>query len=166
MKTFKFKSLQEELYKCMKIINHKTLRKNEQGFTLSEAVIGSLIVFSALAGTVPLMIGYQLKTIESEIKSGAIAAASQIMDQLRQCEVSTLPSSGTTTIPASNTATTSPCGTTIPPLQYMGDKSYSAQISYCQNSSNCDTNTRQIQVQIFYGNKTQFQAETVYTSLQ
>ena len=140
--------------------------KNEKGMSIVETVAAMTIVSTALGGVALLMLSYQLQNVRNEIKSGGVAAAEQVLDQLRQCNVNTLPSSGTVTIPASNTATTSPCGSTINPLNYMGNKFYSAQITYCQNTSYCDSSTRQVQVRIFYENTNVFQAETVYTALQ
>jgi type II secretory pathway pseudopilin PulG len=143
----------------------KFYQKDERGLTMVETLIAMVILFGALAGAVPLMMAYSLQNIRNEIKSGALAASSQVMDQLRQCDVTTLPRSGTTTIPATTTSTTSPCGTTIQPLQYTG-KLYGATITYCQNTSYCDTNTRQVQIQISYNNANVYQAETVYTNFQ
>ena len=138
----------------------------ERGASIVEMMASMAMVSTAMAGVGTLMMSYQLQNIRNEIKSGAVIAGEQVLEQLRQCSVNTLPNSGTTTIPANNAPTTSPCGSTITPLTFMGNKFYRAQITYCQNRSYCDSSTRQVQVQVFYENASIFQVETVYTAVQ
>jgi type II secretory pathway pseudopilin PulG len=139
---------------------------HERGLTIVENIAAMTIMFAAMGGVAMLMLSYQLQNVKNEIKSGGIAAAEQLMDQLRQCNTRTLPKSGTTTIPASNTVTVKFCGLAIPPLRYAGNKLFSAKVTYCKNSTYCDDKTRHLNVEIFYENTSIYQTETVYTALQ
>lgn len=152
-------------------------RKSEGGFTLMEAMVGLIMFAAALGGLLPVIMVSRAFTLRSDSRIGAAAVAQQIMDTLRQTDVTTLPSSGT--------VTTLPSNDSIAALPYKG-KLYSATITYCETSTYCDSSTRHLKVKVYQdGNTAQnptrtcsttdrpdqsgcpiYQLETVYTRLQ
>jgi type II secretory pathway pseudopilin PulG len=114
--------------------------KSTNGFTLVESVVGMVMFAAVVAGLAPLIIISRTFAMQSDSRVGAIAVAQQIMDSLRQADAATLPSSGTvTTLPSSDS---------IANLSYKG-KTYSATITYCENTTYCNTNTRHLKVKIY-----------------
>jgi Tfp pilus assembly protein PilV len=67
-------------------------RKRNQGFTLFEALVGMVMFAAAAAGLVPLIMVSRAATLQSDSRIGAIAISQQIMDNLRQIDIATLPS--------------------------------------------------------------------------
>lgn len=130
---------------------------SEQGLTLVEALVALVILLIALATVVPFFLNNQVSTIRNEIRLGAVSVSQRIMDELRRTDAASLPSSGS--------ATTLPSGGTTTSLNYAG-KTYSATITYCQTTTLCDANSRQILVQVFHGGQNVYQVETVYTRLE
>lgn len=130
---------------------------SEQGLTLVEALVALVILLIALATVVPFFLNNQVSTIRNEIRLGAVSVSQRIMDELRRTDAASLPSSGS--------VTTLPSGGTTTSLNYAG-KTYSATITYCQTTTLCDANSRQILVQVFHGGQNVYQVETVYTRLE
>jgi type II secretory pathway pseudopilin PulG len=154
-------------------------RKRNQGFTLFEALVGMVMFAAAAAGLVPLIMVSRAATLQSDSRIGAIAISQQIMDNLRQIDIATLPSTGTvTTLPdtTSSTGVVTP-GASIASLPYKG-KIYSATITYCETSTYCDTATRHLKVRVYQDGETAaiptrpadakpiYQLETIYGRLQ
>jgi type II secretory pathway pseudopilin PulG len=123
----------------------RSKHKRIEGFSLVEAVVGMVMFLSAAAGLMPLIIISRTFSLQSDSRIGAIAVSQQLMDTLRQADVATLPSSGT--------ATTLPSGDSIASLPYKG-RTYSATITYCENTTLCDSATRQIKVKIYHDGNT------------
>lgn len=130
---------------------------SEQGLTLVESVVSLLIFFVALAGIVPIFLNSALATINNEKKTAAVAISGQILDELRQFDTADLPSS--------NTVTSLPSGTSIANVSYMG-KTYNPTITYCQNTTYCDANSRHIKIQVSHNGQSIYEAETVFTRLE
>lgn len=151
-----------------------------KGFTLVEALVGLIMFAAALGGLLPLIMVSRTMALQSDSRIGAIAVAQQIMDSLRQVDVTCIPTTGTdvTKLPDRACPTTpASTGDSITSLPYKG-KTYSATITYCQTSTYCDTATRQIRVRVFQDGNTAdvparpasatpiYQLETIYARLQ
>jgi type II secretory pathway pseudopilin PulG len=142
-------------------------QRREGGFTLTEAMVGLVMFAAAIGGLLPIMMVSRAFTLKSDSRIGASAVAQQIMDTLRQADVTLLPSSGIVTKLPSNES--------IASLSYKG-KLYSATITYCETSTYCDTTTRHLKVKVYQDGNTAatpthtedpvYQLETVYTRLQ
>lgn len=145
----------------------RAVRKCKGGFTLTEAMVGLVMFAAALGGLLPVIMVSRAFTLKSDSRIGASAVAQQIMDTLRQSDVTLLPSSGT--------LTTLPSNDSIASLPYKG-KLYSATITYCETASYCDSTTRHLKVKVYQDGNTStnpvrtqdpvYQLESVYTRLE
>ncbi len=133
-------------------------QSSQQGLTLAEAILATLFFGVAVAVVLPGFMNFQTSTLRNEGELGAVAISQQILDQIRRADVTTLPSSGT--------STTLPSGASIAVYSYLG-KQYSAVISYCeQTPQDCDAKTRQIQVKVSLYGKPVYTAETLFTKFE
>jgi type II secretory pathway pseudopilin PulG len=156
-------------------------QRHIKGFTMVEALVGLIVFSAALGGLLPLIMISRTFAIQSDSRIGAIAVAQQIMDSLRQIDVTCIPSTGTdiTKLPDTTCPTTpASTGDSITSLPYKG-KTYSATVTYCANNSTyCDATTRLIRVRVFQDGNTAdvparpasatpiYQLETIYARLQ
>ena len=139
------------------MLDKRLLKINNRGMSLFEVIVSALVVTIASLTIIPLMLNYKLQIIENEIELGAVASTRMIMEDLRQEDIASFPNSGSFDI--------LPSGRDISDLSY-NDKTYDALVTYCQDVSLCDDGTRHINVEIFYNNKSIYQAENVFTQLQ
>ena len=106
----------------------------QQGFTLLEVLV-SLTIFALISSS--MVPSYELNlrlNYNSELKSGAFAAAQSILDQYRQMDPSVLPLSGSS-----------------PATQITIDgREYTVASTFCIETSFCSSNTRHIHLDIFY----------------
>ena len=125
--------------------------KDIAGFTMLElmvtlSILGIVMIYVAPAFTAQLQFNTQ-----SEIKTGAMAAGQQILDELRIVDPTTMPASGSD----------APVDVTI------SNRTFSVVTSYCQNASYCvSNNTRHLTVGVSYRGVEQFSVQTVYTRLR
>lgn len=136
------------------------------GLTLLETVVSMLIFLAVLAGVVPVYMVYKLQAINNPVRTGAVVVSQQILEKIRQInDVDTLPSTGTfSQMPA-------PISNPLSNLDAYG-KNYSAQISYCEKATFCDTTSRYIRVAVFqhFGNGSLssapvYEVSTVFTKV-
>jgi prepilin-type N-terminal cleavage/methylation domain-containing protein len=120
-----------------------------RGFTLVEAVIALAILGITIAAVLPAFIDFLDANSLSEERSNAVAAAQQVMEELRQVDPGSLPSSGSSAV---QTVTT-------------GNHEYEVTAHYCRTPSYCSTAGRHIVLEVNYGGKTVYTIETVYTRL-
>lgn len=135
----------------------KVFAGKDQGLSLVEALVGMTIFLIALAFMIPLLANNQLNVINREIATGAVSVSQKILDEVRQTDVVTLPSTGT--------QTTLPSGEDISSIPELG-KTYSAKIIYCATATNCSVNAREIEVQVNYNGQKIYTVKTIYTRLQ
>lgn len=123
--------------------------KREQGFSMIEVVMSIGLLSIVLAGMTNVYIDQLKHNTRTELRTGAINAAEQRMDDLREQNPSLLPSSGyaTTTVDA-------------------GKRSYSVVTRYCSTPSYCTTNTRHIRLEVSYNGQLLYEVETVFTKLR
>lgn len=130
---------------------------SEQGMTLVETIVALVIFLIILGFMIPLFAKQRINTIKNEIETGAVTVSQQIMDELRQTNITTLPNSGSTTA--------LPSGESLTSISVM-NKVYSATIFYCETAVNCSSGARHIRVQVNYNGQTVYQVTTVYTQVQ
>ena len=136
------------------------------GLTLLETVVSMPIFLAVLAGVVPVYMVYKLQTLNNPVRTGAVVGSQQILEQIRQINaVDTLPSTGTF-----NQMPT-PISSSLNNLDAYG-KTYSAQISYCEKATFCNTTSRYIRVAVFqqFGNGSLssapvYEVSTVFTKV-
>jgi hypothetical protein len=79
-----------------------------------------------------------------------VAAAQQVMEELRQFDPGSLPSSGSSTVQT----------------VAIGSHEYEVTAHYCRTPSYCSTAGRHIVLEVNYGGKNVYTVETVYTRLR
>lgn len=140
-------------------MNNKVFHYSEQGLTLIETVVALFIFLIFLGFMMPLFLNHRISTLKNEINTGAVAVTQQILDELRQADSSTLPSTGSSSI--------LPSGESLASIKAMGTRyTYSATITYCAVAAYCNPTSRHITVQVKYDNQTVYTVETAYTRLQ
>lgn len=132
------------------MISLKTFNYKQTGFSLME-VMASLMIFSVvLAGMGPAFVAHTRHNTQSELRIEAIAAAEQVIDNLRFTDPTQLPTTGTTSQNIS-----------------IGNRSYSTVTSYCLNTQYCaSASNRHITVAVSYRNDPIFSTQTVFTQLR
>jgi type II secretory pathway pseudopilin PulG len=129
----------------------------DAGITLVEALISAVMFSLAAFVVVPTFTQFQLQAATNEDRSAAVAVSQQVLDAVRRADTATLPSSGS--------VTTLPDGTSTSSLNYRGE-SFKATITYCQTSSLCNANSRQVIVQVAQNGRTIYTVETLFTKFE
>lgn len=122
-------------------------RRSEQGFTLLEATIATLLLGILLAGLLPHFTVYSDINSLNEVRTGAVQAAQAQMESLRVLDVSTLPTTG---------------GTRAETVE-IGSNTYSVITRFCVVTDLCDADSRHLVVEVSSDGKTIYTLETVYT---
>lgn len=123
---------------------------NSRGFTLVEAAFALAILGVALTALLPTFINFLDANSLSEERSNSVAAAQRVMEELRQLDPGTLPSSGSSPIQSVT----------------IGNHEYEVRTYYCRNSSYCSSASRHIVLEVSYGGQTIYTVESVYTRLR
>ena len=58
-------------------------KKQQQGFSLLEVLIATMILSTALLLNLPALLLFQLQKVEQEIETGAVALSKEVLDDLR-----------------------------------------------------------------------------------
>lgn len=119
-----------------------------KGVTLIEAVVAVAILTIVLAGVIPAFVNYLSVNTSSEVRTGAVAVAQQLLDDLRA--VGSWPPSGTVV-----SVTT-------------GRRTYSATLTHSQfcDGGRCFDGARRVRVEVSHAGRTYYQVETVFTQLE
>ena len=120
------------------------------GFTLTESLIALAIMGIALAAILPTFLTYADTNDLSEERSGAVAAAQEIMEGLRQADPVSLPSTGSS----------------APQLVAVGQREYEVVASFCTDIQYCGLDSRHILIEVSHGGRTIYTVESVYTQLR
>ena len=122
----------------------------EDAFSLIE-LMASLLLFGVVASAMTGgMLQMQKRSWQNEVRSGAIAAAQQVLDELRLSDPISMPSTGS----SSQTVT-------------VGGRSFVVTTSYCAIASYCTSAaTRQIRVGVSNNGKNCYQVDTIYSQLR
>jgi len=121
----------------------------KRGLSIIEVLIALAIIAIMIAAVIPVFSDFLRTNTDNEIRSQAVVAAQQNLEQLRrqfQGATGTLPNSGSTT-------------QTIA----VGGRSFVVTTYYCENPAWCSANTRQLRVAVNFGGRDVYTAETVYT---
>lgn len=124
---------------------------NQKGYTLLEVLFSLSLLGLFLGGLAPAFVAqFRFNTI-NEWRSGAQQVAQRKMDELRQQEPGTLPTSGST---GPETITTD-------------GRDFEVTTYWCEESTYCSTgDNRHIRVAITYQGRVLYNVETVFTALR
>ena len=127
-------------------------KKIEQNaaFTLIEVMVAMAIFAIASALMAPAFVMHLKINTASEEKNGAIAAAEQVLDDLRFQDPASLPTSGQS----------------VEQQITAGERIYQAVIYYCQRQAYCSSRSRHLKTQISRNGHVIYATETVYTRLR
>lgn len=131
-----------------------TERKSASGLTLVESVVSLLIFFIALAGIVPIFLNYTISSINNEKRTAGIAVSQQVLDEIRQSNITLLPAADGTEV------------TEMKANVSHLNKNYTPRVTYCQDASYCDANSRHIKIEVLHNGQSVYEAETVFTEFQ
>jgi len=123
---------------------------NHRGFTLLEALVAMGLLAIMLAGVVPVFFSLMATNTRNEARSGAVAVAQQVMEELRQQDPATMPESGTLG----------------PQVVAVDRRKFEVTRFYCLSSEYCDDSSRHVLIEVRYGGRTFFSAESVLTQLR
>ena len=123
---------------------------NGKGFTLLEVLVAMGLLGMLLAGIVPVFFSMMAVNTRNEERSGAVAAAQQVLEELRRQDPALLPDSGTS-------------GPQVIPVD---DRAFEVTSWYCLAPEYCDDNSRHVLIEVKYGGRTFFSAESVLTQLR
>jgi prepilin-type N-terminal cleavage/methylation domain-containing protein len=123
---------------------------SSRGFTLVEALLSMAILGILAAAMVPAFLTQVQSNTRSEMRTSAILAAQQIMEDLRLEDPGTLPASGAS----------------APQQVVAGSQTFEVVTRYCVFEAYCDAATRHLVVEVFQDGRRVYDAETVYTRLR
>jgi prepilin-type N-terminal cleavage/methylation domain-containing protein len=123
---------------------------SSRGFTLTESLLALTLLGLALAAIMPAFLVHTGVNTLCEERSGAVAAAQESLESLRQLDPVTLPSSGSSDVA----------------LISVGDRDYEVVVHYCTRDELCGTDKRHVILEVFHGGYTVYTVETVYTRLR
>lgn len=121
-----------------------------RGFTLVESLVAMAIIGLIAVAIVPAFLTQLDSNARSEVRTGSIAAAQQILEDLRIPDPGTLP----------------PAGAAGPVAVVVGDHVFDVVVHYCLTESYCDDASRHLKVEVFHKGRKTYDAETVYTQLR
>ena len=122
---------------------------NEHGFTLLESLVAVAILGIVLAAIAPTFFTFMDVNTLTEERSGALAAAQETMEQLRQLDPTTLPDTGSS------------------PLQVVtvGQRDFEVLTHFCTANQFCGDDSRHLLIEVSYGGRTVYSVESVFTAL-
>ena len=120
---------------------------NKKGMTVIEAVVAMSILSIVMAAVLPAFMTFAQTNARSELRSGAVVAAQQVMDTMRRQQDPSFV--GTHRVDS-------------------GLRTYDVVTTICAvDSANCMStqNARHIRLEVRYAGKTYYSVETVFTQL-
>jgi len=121
----------------------------DRGFSMLEVVMSLGLLSIVLAGMTNIYISHLKHNTHAALRTGAINAAQQQLDELREQNPQTFPSSGYSTSAID-----------------AGARNYSLVTRFCSTPSFCTTNSRHILVEASYNGQLLYSVETVFTKLR
>jgi prepilin-type N-terminal cleavage/methylation domain-containing protein len=124
------------------------------GYTMIELTVAMTLLGTLALSLTTLSIHSMQTNKDNEIRSGAIQAASVVLDEMRGQIISSLPSS--------------PGSQQNQSIFISGVRdSFNVTLTFCSNPSFCPTtDTRHIKVAVSYAGRNRFNTETVMTQLR
>lgn len=123
---------------------------NERGMTVVEALVAIAILGVAMAAVMPAFVIQVHVNTDNELRSGAVAAAQQVMESLRLDDPASMPESGFTG----------------PLTINAGSRQYEAFVRYCRRSDYCNAGSRNLVVEVYFDDRLVYSVETVFTQLR
>ena len=120
---------------------------NARGFTLLEVLLALGMLGIVMVVVIPAFFAYLEANTRNEIRSGAVAAAQQVMETLRQQDPASLPSSGSSAIELVN----------------VGAREFEAVTQYCVESGFCNATSRHLMVEVSFGGAIVYTVESVFS---
>lgn len=124
-------------------------RREESGFTLLESLVAMSIMGMLFAGILPAFLLCSQITGRNENRSEAISAARLTIENLREQDIPTLPTSGSTG----------------PVSMIVGGHTYSVLTRYCVDTSLCPAETRHVTVEVSFAGTSVYTLESIFTVL-
>lgn len=123
---------------------------SEQGFTLLEVMVSLLLFLVVSAIMASSFVGHLKRSTETEVRTLAMGAAQEILDETRLTDPAGLPSSGTTS------------STVV-----VGGRSFVVESTFCSNATYCaSAANRHVRVRVNFNGAKVFETETVFTRLR
>ena len=122
---------------------------SQAGFTLIEMLVAMSLFLMVSALMAPSFVAHLSYTLGAERRTEAVAAAQQVLDELRVLDPATLPTSGT----SSQNIT-------------AGQRTFQVVTTYCSDTTYCSTRSRLIGIDVSFKNEEIYHVETVFTRLQ
>jgi prepilin-type N-terminal cleavage/methylation domain-containing protein len=123
---------------------------DSKGFTLLESLVAMGLLAIMLASLVPVLFVFLKANTRNEVRSGAVAAAQQSMEELRQQDPTTMPDEGATE----------------PQVVSVDRRDFEVVRWYCLAPEYCGDDSRHVLVEVNLGGKTVYSVESVYTQLR
>ena len=123
---------------------------NEKGFTVIEGLVAMSILGFTLTAVLSTFVGFKDVTTRNGHRSGAMAAAQQIVESTRQADPAAMPSSGKSS----------------PDIVEIDGREFEVVSYFCKVSEYCGENSRHITIVVNYGGRTLYKTESVFTKLQ
>ena len=125
-------------------------RRREGGFTLLEVMVAISLMGIMLSGLPAAFISFSQYNSRMELRTQALAAAQQVLDDVRMDDPQSLPSSGSTS-----------------ESKVVDGRTFDVIVNFCDNPTWCDTNSRHLSLEVDYnGQLSIVEVETVYTKLR
>ena len=125
-------------------------KAEQQGFTLLEVLVSMLIFLVVSATMATSFVSHLKRNTYTELRTLAMGAAQQVLDETRLIDPGTMPTSGSVNSSVN-----------------VSGKTFNVVTSYCTNSTYCiSASNRHIRIQINYAGDQIFETETVFTRLR
>ena len=130
--------------------------KRSGGLTIVEAVIALAVIGVALAAIVPVFTNYAGVNQRSDVRTGAVAAAQEVLESLRQQDFSSWPANGAVVTAGS------------------GGRDYGVVVNYCLQGQDgvkpdapclSEGQIRHVLLEAKYGGEVRYELETAYTAV-
>ena len=124
--------------------------KSERGFGLVESLVALVLMGIVLTGLLPSLMVFLRANTLNDTRSGALAAAQQVVERLRRQDPALLPLSGAS----------------APQLVAVGGREFEVITRYCSRPEHCNPDSRQLLVEVTFGGRQVLSVETVQTALR
>lgn len=122
---------------------------SERGFSLAESLVALAILGLLAVSLVPAFLTQVDANARSELRGASIAAAQQVLEELRLADPASLPDEGRTVHRV-----------------VVGPREFDVRVRYCSRTTFCDRASRHLLLEIFHEGRQTYDVETVYTQFR